>query len=77
MAELKRREATAKEPQDMWSVERFLTKARKDIDSKYDYRYSQLEIVFARLVREWRIAERDLQGLSEEKLARIRRVVSL
>lgn len=77
MAEFKRRAATAKEPEDMWSVEQFLATARRDIDSKYDYRYSQLELVFGRLLREGRIGEGDLQGLSEDKLAYIRRVASL
>jgi len=77
MAEFKQRAATAKEPEDMWSVEQFLATARRDIDSKYDYRYSQLDLVFGRLLREGRIEERDLHGLSEEKLAYIRRVASI
>jgi len=58
----------------MWSIQQFLATARRDIDFKYDYRYSQLDLVFGRLLREGRIGERDLQGLSEEKLACIRRV---
>lgn len=77
MAEFKQRATAAKEPEDMWSVEQFLATARRDIDSKYDYRYSQLDLVFGRLLREGRIAERDLHGLSEDKLAYIRRVASL
>jgi hypothetical protein len=77
MAEFKRRAATAKEPEDMWSVEQYLATARRDIDSKYDYRYSQLDLVFGRLLREGRIEEGHLHGLSEEKLAYIRRVASL
>ena len=77
MAEFKRRAATAKEPEDMWSVEQFLATARRDIDSKYDYRYSQLDLVFGRLLREGRILEGDLRGLSEDKLAYIRRVATL
>jgi len=76
MAEFKRRAAAVKEPEDMWAVERFLAAAGKDIDAKYDYRYSQLEIVFARLLREGRIAEHDLQGLSEDKLTFIRGIAS-
>lgn len=77
MAEFKQRAAAAKEPEDMWSVEQFLATARRDIDSKYDYRYSQLDLVFGRLLRERRIRERDLRGLSEDRLAYIRRVASL
>ncbi len=71
MAKFKQRAAAAKEPDEMWSVEQFLSKARREIDRKYDYRYSQLIHVFARLIHEGRIAESDLVGLSEEKITRI------
>ena len=77
MAEFKSRAASAKEPEDMWSVQEYLSDARRDIDRKYDYRYSQLDLVFGRLLREKRIEEPELQGLSEEKLAYIHRVASL
>jgi hypothetical protein len=77
MAEFKRRAAAAQEPDDIWSVQEFLATARRDVDSKYDYRYSQLEIAFGRLLREGRIEERDLQGLAEDRLAFIRRVALL
>ncbi len=77
MAEFKRLASAAKEPDDMWSVEQFLATARREVDSKYDYRYSQLQYVFGRLLREGRVAESDLQGLSEDKLSTIRRVASL
>ena len=77
MAEFKARAARAKEPEDMWAVEEYLAQARRDIDKKYDYRYSQLHFVFGKLLREKRIEEQDLKGLAEEKLAYIRRVASL
>lgn len=77
MAEFKSRAASAKEPEDMWAVEEYLAQARRDIDSKYDYRYSRLDLVFSRLLRERRIEELELKGLAEEKLAYIRRVASL
>lgn len=77
MAEFKRLASAAKEPDDMWSVEQFLATARREVDSKYDYRYSQLQYVFGRLLRKGRVAESDLQGLSEDKLSTIRRVASL
>ena len=76
LVEFKRRAATAQEPEDMWSVEQFLAAARRDIDARYDYRYSQLVSVFGALLRQGRIDERDLHGLSEDKLAAIRRVAS-
>ena len=77
MAEFKSRAASAKEPEDMWSVQEYLAQARRDIDRKYDYRYSQLDLVFGRLLREKRIDERELTGLAEERLVCIRRVASL
>ena len=49
--------AMATEPYDMWSTQEFPTKARNSIDRKYDNRYSQLEFVFGRLLREGRFSE--------------------
>jgi hypothetical protein len=69
--------ANATEPDDMWSTEEFLSKARHEIDRKYDYRYSQLEVVFGVLLREGRISTEDLSGLSEEKMNHILRIASL
>lgn len=66
---LRSRAASARTAEDLWSIERFLTSARHEIESKYDYRYSQLPIVFGRLLRENLIEERDLNGLDEEKIA--------
>ncbi len=73
MAEFKRRAAAAKEPDDLWNTEAYLTRVRKDIDAKYDYRYSQLVMVFARLMRDGFVTEQELDGLAEDKLEVIRR----
>ena len=77
MAEFKAKAAAAAEPDDMWSVQDFLHRKRREIDEKYDYRYSQLPLVFGRLLREGRIQEQQLSGLAEEKLSYIRRIASL
>ena len=77
MAEFKRRAAAATLPQDMWAVEEYLAQAGRDIDTKYDYRYSVLEFVFARLLREGRIEDSELDGLSNDRLERIRRIAAL
>lgn len=77
MAEFKARAARAKTPEDMWAVQEYLARMQREIDAKYDYRYSQLHIVFGRLLREKRIEDDELKGLTEEKLAYIRRVASL
>jgi hypothetical protein len=49
---------------------------RRDIDQKYDYRYSQLIFIFGCLVREGRVQEAQLAGLSDKKLDQIRRTAS-
>ncbi|OGB53154.1 MAG: hypothetical protein A2503_02635 [Burkholderiales bacterium RIFOXYD12_FULL_59_19] len=77
MATFKALAANAKEPEDMWKIQAFLAHAQRDIDGKYDYRYSQLELVFGRLLREKRIYEQDLNGIADEKLANILRIAEL
>jgi flagellar biosynthesis/type III secretory pathway ATPase len=61
-----------KEPSDLWKMGDYLTRRRKDIDSTYDYRYSQLPLVFGQLARKGQIRSEDLHGLGEEKLAYVR-----
>ena len=63
-----------KEPSDLWDLEHYLTQRRKEIDRKYDYRYSQLTHVFGRLLYENRLREEELRGLREDKLNSIRSV---
>ena len=53
---------------DLWDLEHYPTQRRKEIDRKYDYRYSQLTHVFGRLLHESRLSEDELRGLQEDKL---------
>jgi hypothetical protein len=53
-------------------LEHYLTERRKEIDRKYDYRYSQLTQVFGKLLHESRLSEEELTGLGEDKLKLIR-----
>src|SRR5437899_3147034 len=57
---------------DLWDLEHYLTERRKEIDRRYDYRYSRLTQVFGRLLYEKRLGEEELGGLREDKLKRIR-----
>jgi hypothetical protein len=57
---------------DLWDLEHYLTQRRKEIDRKYDYRYSRLTHVFGRLLHENRLSEQELRGLGEDKLKSIR-----
>jgi len=61
-----------KKPADVWELEYYLTEQRKEINRKYDYRYSQLRHVFGRLLYEGRVSEEELRGLQEDKLKSIR-----
>jgi hypothetical protein len=72
MAEFKARAAAAATPSDMWDIEDYLHRRRREIDDIFDYRYSRLLFVFARLIRDGHLDEAALAGLSEEKLAIIR-----
>ncbi len=72
----KKMAAGIEKPSDLWDLEAYLTKSRKAIDEKYDYRYSQLPGVFARLFQEGRIQEDDLRGLKEDKLRYVRFVAA-
>jgi hypothetical protein len=61
-----------KHASELWELERHLTQLRKEIDRKYEYKYSTLVLVFADLVREGKLDPEDLRGLSEDKLRYIR-----
>ena len=76
MAEFKAKAAAAVTPADMWDVEDWLRRHRRQIDQLFDYRYSGLTLVFGRLIAEGLLDEGQLAGLAEEKLAQIRRDVS-
>jgi len=77
LADFKAKAAAASEPDDMWAIHDLLGARRRDIDRKYDYRYSQLIFVFGVLLRESRIQEPQLGGLSQDKQDMIRRVANL
>jgi len=60
------------EPKKIWELEEYLYKKRREIDNKYDYRYSVLITVFSRLIAEGWIKIKDLEELGEEKIERIK-----
>jgi hypothetical protein len=76
MAECKAKAAAAATPDEIWAVEDYLRRQRLKIDETFDYRYSQLPLVFARLIREGHLDEARLNGLSEEKLEIIRDILT-
>jgi hypothetical protein len=67
-------EALLQQSEDLdqiWEIYRFLDGKRRDLDEKYDYRYSVLTRVFRRLVNEGWLSPADLGGLGTDKLALI------
>ena len=77
IVEFKARAAAISSPADMWELEDYLRDRRTAFDYKYDYRYSRLIITFGGLLREGRVRDDDLQGLSEEKRQRIHYIASM
>jgi hypothetical protein len=76
VTEFKAKAAAATTPSDIWAIEAYLHEQRRQLDEVLDYRYSRLLLVFARLIREGYLDEARLCGLSEEKLAAIRHLLS-
>lgn len=72
MQETKQRANQINEPADLWDLEHYLKERRKEIDRKYDYRYSRLRHVLGRLLYEDRVSEEDLRGLRDDELKSIR-----
>jgi hypothetical protein len=76
VADAKARAAAASGIEDIWALQEHLFHRRRELDQKYDFRYSQLLFVFGRLLREGRTRMEQLDGLSEDKRDVIRRIVS-
>jgi hypothetical protein len=76
LADFKARAAALTSIGDMWPLEDYLRSRRRELDEKYEYRYSHLPWLFARLLREGRIKPEQLSKLSEEKLNEIRRMAT-
>jgi hypothetical protein len=64
------------EDRQIWQLEDYLRNKRREMNKKYDYRYSVLMFVLARLLSEGFLTRSELAGLSEEKLAKIDLILS-
>ncbi len=71
LKEFQQKTAELTAPEDIWEVYDFLSYRRKEINRKYDYRYSVLLRVFGQLLAEGLVQETDLTGLSNEKIGAI------
>lgn len=77
VSDFKQKAAAVNSLDQLWALRKHLEETERNFYDKFDYRYSQLIFIFARLIREGRIQEADLEGLSEEKLDYIHRMVTL
>jgi hypothetical protein len=75
VAEFKAKAAAVATLSDMWAIEDDLRRQRRTLDELFDYRYSQLLFVFAQLIGQGYLDEGRLAGLSDDKLAIIRRLL--
>jgi hypothetical protein len=63
--------STLAELNDLWRLHDFLSAKRHQIEGKYGYEYAALPFVFAGLVKEGWLHLNELEGLSQDKLAKI------
>ena len=71
-AEAKRMLENISEPAEIWRVHDYLSERRRDVSRVYHYSYSDLDIVFSRLMGDGWLTEADLEGLRPEKIANIK-----
>ena len=64
-------------PSQLWALHDYLTKARAAVGEKYDYRYSVLPLVLAKLILDGYLRREELDGLGEDKLRYINMYVGL
>jgi hypothetical protein len=57
--------------EDIWQLHDFLSARRHELDGKYDYDYSSLILVFARLIQDGWLNIGELQGLEADKLSKV------
>jgi len=58
-------------PDGIWRLHDYLSRERRKVDLKYDYRYSVLISVFAQLLSEGWLKKEDLEGLAADKIEQI------
>lgn len=76
LMETRKRLACITDPEDVWEINDYLWDKRKEINGKYDYRYSVLLDVLTLLVCEGWVSLDALEGLNEEKQGYIKRILS-
>lgn len=70
--EFKAKASSVQEVESVWKIRDWVDKKQREIDAEYDYRYSQLIFVFARLVKSGKLNLANLSGLSDDKIQAIK-----
>jgi hypothetical protein len=71
ITEIREQASAIAELGDIWCMHDFLSAKRHEIDGKYDYSYSALIFVFARLIKDGWLNLSELEGIDTGKLAKI------
>lgn len=69
--EVRRRASQLTDVKEVWKLNEYLNRKSRQMNEKYDYRYSQMVFVLARLLGEGWLTEEDLEGLGEVRKAQI------
>ena len=72
MAEVKRQASEASDPEALWQLNDFLSARRHYLDGKYDFHPESLVFTLAQLVKESWLSIGELDGLSADKISKIR-----
>jgi Photoprotection regulator fluorescence recovery protein len=59
----------SRDESSIWRVHDYLSAKRREVDEKYDYRYSVLILVFSRLVSEGWLTVDDLSGTQRKSIS--------
>ncbi|NOT85183.1 MAG: hypothetical protein HOP02_10500 [Methylococcaceae bacterium] len=60
----------AKSVDEVWALLEVLQTANRDMQRVFDFRYSQLDLVFLRLIHDGLLSIAELEGLGPERLKR-------
>jgi hypothetical protein len=77
IAEVRDRASTISAIDELWQLHDFLSARRHQIDGKYDYDYSSLLFVFAKLIDEGWLHLNEMEGLDRDKLSKIAAIASM
>jgi hypothetical protein len=75
--DFKRRAQKVKTRDEFWEMENYIKEVHRDLEARFDPRYSQILFVFGSLLRRGKISNEQLKGLSNEKINEIHRIAKL